>query len=182
MHLQDKLGYELKLNHIGYLWLFSEDQCNLLRTVLNRMRRHGIELRNIDSEVLGRAIPDLVTKFTGDEEAEIMGIKPIDVGFFAPKCGSVDADSVCRAYETEFLKLGGVIKFNTEAKRLLVKPREEMGIPGEPFIWQEKIVAGAETNKGIISAEKTIVATGAWSESILNPIGLDPMMRPKKSS
>jgi len=179
-HMQEKLGYDLKLNYIGYLWLFSQDQYNRLKSIFDGMRRHGIELRAMDKAALREVIPDLVTEFTGDEEAELMGLMSVDVGLFAPKCGSVDADSVCRAYEAEFLKLGGEVKYGTEAKRLIVKPREELGIPGEPFIWQEKTVAGAETSKGTISAETTVVATGVWAEGLLNPVGLEPMMRPKK--
>jgi len=179
-HMQEKLGYDLKLNYIGYLWLFNQDQYNRLKSVFDGMRRHGIELRAKDKAALREAIPDLVIDFAGDEEAELMGLKSVDVGLFGPKCGSVDADSVCRAYEAEFLKLGGEVRYGTEAKRLIVKPREEFGIPGEPFIWQEKTVAGAETSKGTISAETTVVATGVWAEGLLNPVGLEPMMRPKK--
>jgi glycine/D-amino acid oxidase-like deaminating enzyme len=179
-HFQSQMGYDLKLNHIGYLWLFSEDQRRRLTGVFEAMGRRGIELRTMGKEKLRESIPDLVTDFQGDEEAEMMGLEPVEVGLFAPKCGSVDADAVCRAYEAEFLKLGGEVKYGTEAKRLIVKPREELGIPGEPFIWQEKAVAGAETSKGTISAETTVVATGVWAEGLLNPVGLEPMMRPKK--
>jgi len=41
-------------------------------------------------------------------------------------------------------------------------------------------VAGAETSIGEIQAETTVVATGVWSERLLDPIGFDSMMRPKK--
>lgn len=179
-HFQEKLGYDLNLNYIGYLWLFSEEQYSRLKDVFDLMRRNGIQLQTMGKEELKSAIPDLVTNFSNDEEVDLMGIEPIDVGVFAPKCGSVDADALCRAYESEFLKLGGEVKYNTEAKRLLVKPKKELGLPGEPFIWQEKVVAGIETNKNEIKAETTIIAVGTWAEGLLNPIGLEPMMRPKK--
>ncbi len=70
--------------------------------------------------------------------------------------------------------------YGTEARRLILKPEEELGIPGEPFVWQEKRVAGAETSRGEITAGTTVVATGAWAGRLLEPIGFDPLMRPKK--
>jgi FAD-dependent oxidoreductase domain-containing protein 1 len=179
-HLQGNLGYNLKLNYLGYLWLFSEAQHNRVKSILKKMIGNRIELKAMEVDAIKKAVPDLVVKFPNDDDAELMGIEPVDIGFFAPKCGSVDADSTCHAYEAEFMKLGGEVRYNTEAKRLLIQPRNELGVPGEPFIWQEKVVTGAETNKGLIKADTTIIATGAWSEHLLNTIGIDPMMRPKK--
>jgi len=76
--------------------------------------------------------------------------------------------------------MGGEVQYNTAVNRLILKPVEELGIPGEPFIWQDSRVAGAETSRGEIKADKTVVAVGAWGEKLLEPIGLDPFMRPKK--
>ena len=179
-YLQEKKGYDLKMSFIGYLWLFGEKKYNRLVNVFNKMRKMGIELRTMNRQDVKSSITELVTEFDGDEEAELMGLEPIDVGLYAPKCGSVDADSVCRTYESEYLKLGGEISYNTEAKKLHVKPKDELGLPGEPFIWQDKVIRGAWTNKGTINAETTILATGAWAESLLTPAGFDPFMRPKK--
>jgi len=179
-YFQNKLGYDLKIDRIGYLWLFNEEQFNRIRSVYENMKRNGIELITLGKEELKSAIPDLVTEFSDDEDAKLMGIEPIDVGLLAPKCGSVDADILCKAYESEFLKIGGETVYNTEAKRLLIKPKEELGLTGEPFIWQKKVIAGVETNKGEIKAETTIVAIGTWAEGLLNPVGLESMIRPKK--
>lgn len=178
-HFQRDLGYDLKLDHIGYLWLFSEEQHRRLRPVLDSMAGLGVELRFFEEE-LSSIIPGLVTDFTGDEEAEIMGLEPIDVGMQGMKCGSIDADSLVRCYEQMFLKAGGEVVYGAEAKRLILEPEEELGIPGEPFVWQDAAVKGAETSKGEIRAGTTVVATGVWAEQLLDPIGIDAMMRPKK--
>lgn len=179
-HLQNDLGYDLKLAHIGYLWLFSEAHYSRLEDAFDAMRRRGVELRTFDKKDLKRMIPDLVTDFEDDEEAEILGLKAVDVGVQGVKCGSIDADALVRSYESEFLKLGGEIRYSTTATRLILKPEDELGIPGEPFVWQESRVAGAETSRGEILAETTIVAAGVWSERLLDPIGFDAAMRPKK--
>lgn len=178
-HFQHDLGYDLKLEHIGYFWLFSDEQHRRLKPVLGSMARLGVELRFFD-EGLTDMIPGLVTNFTGDEEAEILGLEPVEVGMQGVKCGSIDADLLVRCYERMFLDAGGEVVYGAEAERLILEPEEELGIPGEPFVWQDAAVKGAETSKGEIRADTTVVATGAWAERLLDPIGFDAMMRPKK--
>ncbi len=178
-HFQRDLGYDLKLEHIGYLWLFSEGQHRRLKPVLDSMTRLGVELRFFD-EGLTDMVPGLVTDFTGDEEAELLGLEPVDVAMQGVKCGSMDADLLVRCYERMFLEAGGEVFDGAEADRLILEPEEELGIPGEPFVWQDTAVKGAETSKEEIRAGTTVMATGAWAERLLDPIGFDAMMRPKK--
>ena len=179
-HLEEELGYEIKLSNVGYLFLYSEGQYGRMKKAFDRVEERGTETRTIGREELRKMIPDLVTDFSDDEEAELMGLEPVDLGIFGAKCGGVDADALVRAYESEFLKLGGEISYGTEAGRLILKPVEELEIPGEPFVWQDAHIIGAETTKGEIRAETTVVAAGVWSETLLDPIGVDSFMRPKK--
>ncbi|UCH56970.1 MAG: FAD-binding oxidoreductase [Candidatus Bathyarchaeota archaeon] len=179
-HMEEDLGYHINLSYIGYLFLLSEEQYTGQRAAFDRIRGWGAEMRVLEREELEEMIPDLVTDFAEDEEAELLGLKPVDYGVLGRKCGSLDADALTRAYEEEFLKLGGEVSYGTEASRLILKPVEELEIPGEPFVWQDTHIAGAETSKGEIKAETTVIAAGAWSESLLDPIGFDSFMRPKK--
>ena len=55
-----------------------------------------------------------------------------------------------------------------------------LGLPGEPYVWQDKSIAGIETAKGPISADVTVVAAGARTAMLFDPIGLDCFMKPKK--
>jgi glycine/D-amino acid oxidase-like deaminating enzyme len=178
-HLQNDLGYDLKLFQIGYLWLLSEAQYRNQKEAFITMRKRGIELKIFMKDDLKRMIPALVTDF-GDEEAKLLGLETIDIGILGVKCGSIDVDALTRSYESEFLKLGGNTKYNTTATNLILKPEEALDIPGEPFVWQDSRVAGAKTNKGDIFAGTTVVAAGVWSERLLDPIGFDAVMRPKK--
>jgi len=179
-HLQNDLGHDLNLAHIGYLWLLSEGRHGPLKGIFDKMRGMGVELRTLGREELRRLIPALVTDFDGDEEADLMGLEPVDIGVLGVRCGTVNTDALARCYESMFLKLGGEVKYSTTATGLILKPEEELGIPGEPLIWQGKNVTGAETGAGDIRAETTVVAAGVWSERLLDPIGFDAMMRPKK--
>jgi len=178
-HLENDLGYEIALTHTGYLWLFSKSQTNSLQDAFDSMKRLGIDMVFLEKEDLKRMIPDLITDFDEDEEADILRLEPVDIGVLGTKCGSIDADLLVRSYESEFLKIGGEIIYSKEATKLILKPKEELDIPGEPFVWQESCIVGAETSIGEILAETTVVAAGAWSERLLDPIGFDVMMRPK---
>jgi len=178
-HVQDELGYDLRLSQIGYLWLLSEHRYSAVRGLLDEMRRGGVELKTFDKEDLKRLIPDLVTDFSGEDE-ELMNLEPIDVGVLGVKCGTVDTDALARFYEAEFLKLGGEVRYNTAATELILSPGKELGIPGEPFVWQDIRVTGAKTERGDVQADTTMVAAGVWSETLLDRIGFNSMMKPKK--
>jgi glycine/D-amino acid oxidase-like deaminating enzyme len=180
LHLQGELGHDLRLHMIGYLWLFSEPQYRRLSGPLSKIKARGTETTTYEEDELRRIIPDLVTDFSEDEEADLMGLEEVSFGVLGHKCGSLDADALAKSYERLFLELGGEVQYGTEARRLLHRPVTELGIPGEPFVWQESGIAGAETTRGVIEAETTVVACGAWAEGLLSPIGLESFTRPKK--
>lgn len=178
-HAEKEMGYDLKLEPIGYLWLFSEDQYEKIKSAVETMKKRGVELSVLNREEIEASLPTLMTDFSDDEEAELLGLNNIDYGVYGKKCGSLDADALVRAYEAEFLKIGGEVKYNTKATGLIVQPEMELGIPGEPFVWQEKIIAGAKTSQGDILAENTVVACGVWAHTLMDPIGLESFQRPK---
>ncbi len=177
--LEEK-GYDIKLEFIGYLWLFSERQYDSIKPAIEAVTKRGNSVRVYSKDDLREMIPALVTDFEEDEEAELLGIEDVAMGVYGEKCGGLDADALVRAYERMFIELGGEVMYNTEAKELLVKPEEELGLPGEPFVWQEKKIVGVSTNKGEIIAEKTVLAIGAWANTLLEPVGMDSFQRPKK--
>ncbi|MFW6109445.1 MAG: NAD(P)/FAD-dependent oxidoreductase [archaeon] len=179
-HMEEEMGYDLKLEPIGYLWLFSEDQYNEIHEAIEEMQKRELGVKILNRAQLEKTIPNLNTDFGGDEEAELLGLKNVDYGVYGEKCGSLDADALVRAYETEYLKMGGRIQYNTEATGIKVEPEIELGIPGEPFVWQKKVITGVETDKGAINAETTVIACGVWAPKLMDPVGLDSFMRPKK--
>jgi glycine/D-amino acid oxidase-like deaminating enzyme len=177
--LEEK-GYDIKLEFIGYLWLFSQRQYDSIKPAIEAVTKRANSVRVYSKDDLREMIPALVTDFEEDEEAELLGIEDVAMGVYGEKCGGLDADALVRAYEILFIELGGEVMYNTEAKELLVKPEEELGLPGEPFVWQEKKIVGVSTNKGEIIAEKTVLAIGAWANTLLEPVGMDSFQRPKK--
>lgn len=179
-HLQEGLGYDLGLHQCGYLSLLDEERYRRLRGPVEEMRGRGVEVETFDREELAGLIPDLVTEL--DDEAELMGLKPAEHGVLGVRCGSVNTDALARCLEAEFKKKGGEVSYNTEAESLIVEPERRLGVRGEPFVWQDIRVAGAETSRGRVEAETTVVAAGTWSERLLDPVGFDTLARPKSRS
>jgi glycine/D-amino acid oxidase-like deaminating enzyme len=92
----------------------------------------------------------------------------------------IDVDSLVKFYESEFLRLGGKIQYNTNVEEIVAEPRQPIGMPGEPYFWQEVDITGAKTNRGLIKAKKTIVAAGAWVSQLLDPLGIECFIKAKK--
>jgi FAD-dependent oxidoreductase domain-containing protein 1 len=178
-HVQDDLGVDLKLRWAGYLWLFDEEGYRKTFPVLKDLTAKGFQYKEYDETELARKL-GMKTNFAGDEEAGLMGLGNVHKGILIPKAGLIDVDFLVKFYESEFLKLGGKIQYNTEVKEVVVEPRQPLGMPGEPYFWQDSTVVGVKTSKGLARAKKTIIAAGAWSSQLLDPIGIECFIKARK--
>jgi glycine/D-amino acid oxidase-like deaminating enzyme len=178
-HVQNELGVNLKLRWAGYLWLFSKEHCKTVDPILKSMAENGLPHTVYESEELEKRL-SIRTKVSKDEEAQVMGLADVEKGVFVPKAGSIDIDPLVQFYETEFRKMGGEIRYNTRAEKILVEPEKPLGMPDEPFFWQKSRAAGVATNKGTIKAKKTIIAAGVWANTLLHQVGVYAPMEPIK--
>jgi len=178
-HVQDDLGFNLKLKWTGYLWLFDEDEYRKMFPVLKDLADKGFQYVEYDESDLARKL-DMRTNFADDEEAQLMGLGNVHKGILIPKAGLIDVDSLVRFYESEFLKLGGQIEYNVEVREVLVEPCQPLGMPSEPYFWQDAAVVGVKTTKGLVRARKTIIAAGAWISQLLDPLGIECFIKAKK--
>jgi len=159
-HVQEDLKIDLKLKFVGYLWLLCEEEYKELLPVLTNLAKKGFAYKEYEEEELAQKL-NMRTNLAEDEEAKLMNLENVYKGIFIPKAGIVDADCLVRYYEEEFLKIGGKIQYGVKAERFIVEPCEPLGIPGEPYFWQDARIAGVETDKGPIKAKKTVLAAGA---------------------
>ncbi len=178
-HVQDDLGFDLKLKWAGYLWMFDEDGYRKTLPVLKDLAERGFKYTEYDEDELAKKL-GMHTNFVNDEEAKTMGLGNVHKGIVIPKAGLIDVDSLVKFYESEFLKLGGKIQYNTAVREIIVEPRQPFGIPGEPYFWQDATITGVNTNKGPVKAKKTIIATGAWASQLLDPLGIECFIKAKK--
>lgn len=172
-------GFKLNLRLIGYLWLMNKTQYGRATPAIAAMKRNGIEFTLLDSKEL-RRVPGLNVDAYDDEECKMMGLDPVACGLLGHNCGSVDPGALVAFYEEGFREMGGETRYSTDAKSLLWRAKEPLGLDNEPVVWQDAHVAGVETDKGEILADRIILATGAWASELLDPLGVDSHIRPKK--
>jgi glycine/D-amino acid oxidase-like deaminating enzyme len=164
---------------IGYLWLLTEREFKTFESIEAGMRKQGMRLRTIERKDLTGLIPDLVLD-PASEQSKIIGMESIHKGVQGLDCGVVSPELIAKFYEDEFKKLGGELQFSTEAKSLCLEAKNKLDLPGEPYVWQEKVFAGAETSRGFIKADKMVIATGARAPVLLDPLGIDCLVKAKK--
>ncbi|MGQ9530314.1 MAG: NAD(P)/FAD-dependent oxidoreductase [Candidatus Bathycorpusculaceae bacterium] len=178
-HVEKDLGFDLKIRWIGYLWLFDEERYGKMLPVFKDLANKGFQYKEYEGNELAKKL-NMQINFAGDEEAQIMGLGNVYKGILIPKAGLLDVDSLVKFYGSEFLRLGGKIEYNTEVTDIVVEPLKPLGIPGEPYFWQDAAVVGVKTAKGVVRAKKTIVAAGAWIPQLLDPIGIECFIKAKK--
>ena len=182
LHVQKELKVDVGLQEIGYLWLMNEAQLSKSEPFLRRMHGNGIATASYGKEDLKRLIPGMATSFE-DDETELMDLPRVDGGVFGPKCGRLDPDRLIRFYAGEFARAGGEFAFGSEVKRLMVGPSKQLGIEGEPLVWQETKVEGvslAGSSQRDVLADMVVLAGGAWLNELLEPIGMDGHVKAKK--
>lgn len=181
LELQES-GVDIGIKKTGYLWLLSEDQLSANERHIARMLDAGIQVRRCDKLELKKALPSLQADL-GSEEASLMNLKTVETGVFGAKCGQLDAVRLTSYYIERFRKMGGEVAFSTNAENLLAEPMESLGIEGEPFLWQDSKINGLIVSGSIsakIRAETIVVATGAWNNELLAPLGIDGRVKAKK--
>jgi len=180
-HVQEDLGFNLDLDFVGYLWLLNYEEFRRLEGLLDSVKREGVRVRVWEKEDLRDMIGGMNMDFSeSDEEARVLGLGSIFKGLQGIKCGTVSPDLIVNFYEQEFRKAGGSIMYNTKVESLLLEPTTKLGIPSEPVVWQDKRIVGVKTQGGNVYAETTVVATGRWTSKLLDSVGIDSRIKPKK--
>lgn len=184
-HIQNDLGIELSLKDIKYLWLMDREQFEHNKTAVETMLNNNLRIEILEKDDIERKIPELVTNFDENEDAQMLGLKNIDYAILGYDCGELDADKITRDfYENEYKRLGGDVLYSTKVTKFILEPvGEKLGIPGEPVGWQKKKIGFVETEKGeLLKADTFIIATGAWANELLLPLGVDSHTMPLKKS
>jgi FAD-dependent oxidoreductase domain-containing protein 1 len=182
-HIQEDLNFDLTLHFCGYLWLLSNQQFNepTVQAWMQRMEANDIAYQAIEKPELKKLLPGLVTEFPNDEEAQLMNLNPVDYALFGAECGVLDPSLLVQFYKDEFLKLTKVKpRFNLTVESLLLEAQPPLGLPGEPFVWQNKQVTGIRSSQGIINADQVVLAVGPWTNALLDPVGIPSYVKAKK--
>jgi len=177
-HLQNEMNYDIRLIKTGYLWLLSKRQLDEYSPTIKKMMKHGIEIKILKKDEL-KKIPKLNLELNKNrEETKYLGLENIHKGLLGTKCGELDQSELVKFYKEEFEKWGGETHFNTKVHGFIITPKNEFGVA--PFVWQNPKINGVTTENGEVYGDKIVLATGAYSHELLNPIGIDSHSRPKK--
>ena len=134
----------------------------------------------MEHDELAELIPDLVLD-PSSEQSKLIGLEGIYHGLHGLDCGTISPDLLVRFYCIELKKQGVEFQFGTEAKLLRLEAKNRLGLPGEPFLWQDKLFKEVETNRGKISADTIVLATGTRTPFLLDPLGIDCLIKPWKN-
>lgn len=180
-YVQEEVGFDLGMKFIGYLFLLTRSHYSMLEPILRVMEHRGLGYKLIDRDTLSEKLGVRVD-VSGDEEAEIMGLEDIHIGIFIEEAGTMRPEKLVEFYYAELEKMGTRFLFNSEVSSIVLEPREPLGIPFEPLPWQDVVVSGVKLHgdKFVKARRAVIVAAGARSYQILDPIGVDVHSKPKK--
>ncbi len=179
-HVQNELGFNLNLDLVGYLWLMNKTEFEAYDRFAPHMRSQGVRLKEIEREELAALIPDLVLDPASDQ-SKLMGLQSVYKAVLGVDCGIVAPELIVKFFENEFRKLGGGFQFGTEVKSLRLAAENPLGTPGEPYAWQEKTFKEIETSNGTFSANTIVLAAGIRTPVLLDPLGIDCLVKPRKN-
>lgn len=172
-------GHDLGVMRVGYLVLLDEPVSGPVGQALRPLMERGL-VRLISLDELGRLAPFMRTSFEGDEEAGLLGLGDVRAALFSPQSGYLDVEKVVSLYYERLVEMGVEFMFDTRVESLVLEPVRSIGHPREPLAWQEKRFGGVETSRGPVEAERILAATGAWINELLDPLGIDAHVKPKK--
>ncbi|MCS6788306.1 MAG: FAD-binding oxidoreductase, partial [Aigarchaeota archaeon] len=172
-------GVDLGMHSVGYLVLLNGPQLEANERAIRELVRRG-NARLIDAGELKGLVPWMRLEFDGDEEAAILGLRNVEAALFSGQSGYLDVEKLVGYLHREVLDAGVEPRFNERVRRLRLGPVVSIGHPREPLAWQEKRVEALETDRGELRADVVVLATGAWINELLDPIGIDSHVKPKK--
>lgn len=178
-HIQDDLGFPLHLDFVGYLWLLTAKMVDHFERIIQRMRREGVALRTWEAHELSDMLQGARLHIDkADEEAKMMHLEDLVRAVQGLKCGIIHPEKLVEFYEAEIRRMGASIVYGQHVRSLTLGPALEL--PYEPIVWRRTTITGVRTQNEEYLADCTILATGAWTPSILDPLGIDSHVRTKK--
>ena len=175
--IQHRIGYDIGMKYVGYLFLMNSRKFRSMKSIIRKLQK------STDMDIISKKELEKISYLNFEmtkEEQSLLSLEPIEVGVLGRNCGILDIDKLSSFYYDQCKSLGVEFKFDSEVRDLATSPIEKIGYPGEPFLWQKKIVTKVVTKNQEFTAKSYIFTMGAWTGRLLDKIGVDSHMRPKK--
>ncbi len=175
------------LDLFGYLWLLPERR--RAEYLAFAARSEGIiDAQAVDVEAL-RTCPGLELApsrwYEGDGAPPP---EPITGGLFGRSCGAIAPEVLARYYCDAAKRQGVEFAFDTCVQRLSFEGRDEILLHDDskrPFAFQDHMAGRLRIsrvdfgNGRSVRADRVVVAAGAWSSRILDPLGMATACSPR---
>ncbi|MEB3760165.1 MAG: FAD-binding oxidoreductase [Desulfurococcales archaeon] len=180
-HIQEQEGFDLSMRYVGYLFMPDKELMENMKIGLKEADKRGLPYKILDPKELEEKL-GIRTIVEGLEEAEIMDAENIEAGILIENAGILMPDRLVQYYYEKLKSMNVEFAFETRVTGFKLMPRNPLGIEGEPFPWQDTRVDAVIVNgdRELQARKKIIVAAGAWTPFLLEPIGVDSFSRPKK--
>ncbi len=159
---------KIKLDPIGYLWLFSQEQWeNSQKSIML------LDPGKDDFEILDRDAIAGILRINFQAKGHF---PDVHAGILCHLCGSLSAMALAQHYASKFVSIGGETSFDTEISEFILAGRDSCYAP-----WNDVFIEGITDQKGnTYHAKQFIIAAGAWTHDLLAPIGIASGILPKK--
>jgi len=163
-----ELGGKIRLDPIGYLWLFSEGQWKTSQESIRQLDMKKDEFEVLDREGIANILRiNFQSKYP---------FADVHTGIYCHLCGSLSAMALARHYASEFVSLGGEVSFDTDIRSFILTGQISCYAP-----WEDVHIDTAMDQKGnSYYASNYVIATGAWTHDLLAPVGIASGILPKK--
>lgn len=180
-HVQNDLKFSVNLDFLGYLWLLTSQMFEHISPTIDRLRKSGVALRTWEEKELTQMLSGARLQISSDdEEAKMMQLGSIRKALQGIKCGSIAPEKLVEFYAREIGKMGVEIRYGERVTSIMIETTPKLNLASEPLVWERTNVTGVRTSKSEIRANCTILATGGWTSSLLDPLGIDCHIRTKK--
>jgi sarcosine oxidase subunit beta len=149
-NFEDVVGGECGWSPVGFVQLVKHQHRDALHRNVARQQKLGIDTRVIDDKELRELLPGVVIDDVGGAAYE-------------KHSGYADPNATAFGFAAGAARLGATIETGRHVTRVIVENGR---------------VAGVETPEGRISAPAVVLAPGAWSNPLLEPLGLALPLRP----
>lgn len=174
-HAQESEGHDMGMRFLGYMFLLNEEESHMdVLEDLSRMTTTSRMSREELSEIGALRLSPSA------EESRLLKIDPVASAFIGKNCGILEPDLVSSYYFDRLREMGVEFMFSTTVLKLNIVPSSPLDYPGEPFLWQDKKIGSIATSHGELNADTYVLATDVWTNAILDPVGIDSHMRPRK--
>ena len=167
-HVEGELGHRLGLRRYGYYWMVDAATFGELRPLIRALEAGGTSLEVHDQRQVHARLGEHLA-------VSPSGMPPVDNAVLVHNAGTVSPTRLAEWYESQYRSLGGEVEYGFAVDRIML----ESGRGGPTRVWEGARAAAVEGPSGRRAARELVVAAGAWTPGLLDPIGVDCHVKPQ---